>query len=64
MVLRRNFGLKRNEVTGGWRKLLNEALRDLYSSPSVIRMIRSRRMRLEGYVAQMGRRGTRIGCSW
>jgi hypothetical protein len=44
-VLRRIFGLKRDEVTGEWRKLHNEELRDLYSSPSIIRIIKSRRMR-------------------
>jgi hypothetical protein len=43
-VLRRIFGLKRDEVTGEWRKLHNEELRDLYSSPSIIRIIKSRRM--------------------
>jgi hypothetical protein len=45
MVLRRIFGLNRDEVTGGWRKLHNEELHNLYSSPSIIRMIKSRRMR-------------------
>jgi hypothetical protein len=44
-VLRRIFGPKRDEVTGGWRKLHNEELHGLYSSPSMIRMIKSRRMR-------------------
>jgi hypothetical protein len=44
-VLRRIFGPKRDEVTGGWRKLHNEELRDLYSSLSIIRIIKSRRMR-------------------
>jgi hypothetical protein len=44
-VLRRMFGPKRDEVTGGWRKLHNEELHNLYSSPSIIRMIKSRRMR-------------------
>jgi hypothetical protein len=44
-VLRRIFGLRRDEVTGEWRKLHNEELRDLYSSPSIIRMIKSKRMR-------------------
>jgi hypothetical protein len=44
-VLRRIFGPKRDEVTGGWRKLHNEELHNLYSSPSIIRMIKSRRMR-------------------
>jgi hypothetical protein len=52
-VLRRIFGLKRDEVTGEWRKLHNEELRDLYSSPSVIRIIKSRRMRWSGHVARM-----------
>jgi hypothetical protein len=50
-VLRRVFGPKRDEVTGGWRKLHNEELRDLYSSPSIIRIIKSRRMRWEDDVA-------------
>jgi hypothetical protein len=53
-VLRRIFGPKRDEVTGEWRKLHNEVLRDLYSSPSVSRIIKSRRMRWEGHVARMG----------
>jgi hypothetical protein len=44
-VLRRIFGLKRDEVTGRWRKLHNEELRDLYSSPSISRIIDSRRLR-------------------
>jgi hypothetical protein len=44
-VLRRIFGPKRDDVTGEWRKLHNEELRDLYSSPSIIRIIKSRRMR-------------------
>jgi hypothetical protein len=43
-VLRRIFGPKRDEVTGGWRKLHNEELHNLYSSPSIIRMIKSRRV--------------------
>jgi hypothetical protein len=53
-VLRRIFGLKRDEVTGEWRKLHNEELRDLYSSPSIIRIIKSRRMRWAGHVVRMG----------
>jgi hypothetical protein len=52
-VLRRIFGPKRDEVTGGWRKLHNKELHDLYSSPSIIR-IKSRRMRWAGHVARMG----------
>jgi hypothetical protein len=52
-VLRRIFGLKRDEVTGGWRKLHNEELHNLYSSPSIIRTIKSKRMRWAGHVARM-----------
>jgi hypothetical protein len=50
-VLRRIFGPKRDEVTGGWRKLHNEELQNLYSSPNIIRMIKSRRMKWAGHVA-------------
>jgi hypothetical protein len=53
-VLRRIFGPKRDEVTGGWRKLHNEELRNLYSSPSIIRIIKSRRMRWACHVSRMG----------
>jgi hypothetical protein len=53
-LLRRLFEPKRVEVTGEWRKLHNEELHDLYSSPSIIRIIKRRRMRLAGHVAQMG----------
>jgi hypothetical protein len=53
-VLRRIFGPKKDEVTGGWRKLHNEELRDLYSSPSIIKMIKSMRMRWAGHGARMG----------
>jgi hypothetical protein len=52
-MLRRIFGPRRGEVTGGWRKLHNEDLRDLYSSSSVIRIIKSSRMRWESHVARM-----------
>jgi hypothetical protein len=52
---------KRDEVTGGWRKLYNEELHNLYSSPSIIRMIKSRRMRWAGHVAQMGETGNVYG---
>jgi hypothetical protein len=55
-VLRSIFGPKRDEVTGGWRKLQSGGLRNLYSSPSIIRMIKSRTMRWTGHVAQMGER--------
>jgi hypothetical protein len=55
-VLRRIFGLKRDEVTGEWRKMHNEELRDLYSSPSIIRIIKSRRIRWAGHVARMGKK--------
>jgi hypothetical protein len=48
-----NSGPNRDEMTGGWRKLHNEELHNLYSSPSVIRMIKSRRMRWVGHVARM-----------
>jgi hypothetical protein len=50
----RIFGPKRDEVTRGWRKLHNEELHNLYSSPSIIRMIKSRRMRWAGHVTRMG----------
>jgi hypothetical protein len=53
-VLRRIFGPKKDEVMGEWRKLHNKELRDLYSSPSIIRVIKSRRMRLAGHVSRMG----------
>jgi hypothetical protein len=53
-VLRRIFGRKRDEVTGEWRKLNNEELHNLYSSPDIIRQIKSRRMRWVGHVARMG----------
>jgi hypothetical protein len=53
-VLRRIFGPKRDEVTREWRKLHNEELPDLYYSPSIIRIIKSRRMRWAGHVRRMG----------
>jgi hypothetical protein len=53
-VLRRIFRQKRDELKGEWRKLHNEELRDLYSLPSIIRIIKSRRMRWAGHVARMG----------
>jgi hypothetical protein len=54
MVLRRIFGPKRDKVTGEWRKLHNEELQDLYSSPSIIRIMKLKRMRWVGHVARMG----------
>ena len=54
MVLRRIFGPRRDEVTGEWRRLHNEELSDLYSSPNIVRVIKSRRMRWAGHVACMG----------
>jgi hypothetical protein len=53
-ILRRIFGLKRDEVTGEWRKLHNEELHNLYSSPDIIRQVKSRQMRWAGHVASMG----------
>jgi hypothetical protein len=61
-VLRRIFGLKRNGVTGGWRNLHNEELHNLFSSTSIIRMIKSMRIGCAVHVVLMGRRGTYIGC--
>jgi hypothetical protein len=55
-VLRRIFGPKGDEVTGEWRKLHNGELHNLYSSPGIIRQIKSRRMRWAGHVARMGAR--------
>jgi hypothetical protein len=63
-VLKRIFGPKKDEVTGGWRKLHNEELHNLYSSPSIIRMIKSRGIRWAGNVARMERRGMHIGYWW
>jgi hypothetical protein len=61
-VLRRMFGPKREEVTGDWRKLHNEKLYNLYSSPSIIRIIKCKRMKWAGHERE--RRGKRIGYWW
>jgi len=55
-VLRRIFGPKSYEVTGNWRKLHNEKLNDLYWSPNIVRVIKSRRIRWAGHVARMRER--------
>jgi len=54
MVLRRIFGPRKDEVTGEWRRLHNEELNDLYCSPNIVRVTKSRRMRWAGHVARMG----------
>jgi len=56
MVLRRVFGPRRDEVTGEWWRLHNEELNDLYSSPNIMRVIKSRRMRWAGHVARVSER--------
>jgi hypothetical protein len=63
-AVRRKFGPKRDEVIGGWRKLHNEELHNLYSSPSIIIMMKSRRIRLAWHVARMVERGMHIGFWW
>jgi hypothetical protein len=63
-VLRRISGPKRDELTGELKIWRNEELRDLYSSTSIIRIIKSKRMRWAGHVARMGRRGIHIGYWW
>ena len=55
MMLRRIFGPRRDEVTGEWRRLHNEELNDLYTSPNIVRMIKSRRMRWAEHVARVGK---------
>jgi hypothetical protein len=55
-VLRRIFGPNRDEVTEDWKKLHNEEFHNLYSSPNIIRMIKSKRMRRAGHVARMGKK--------
>ena len=64
MVLRRIFGPRRDEVTGEWRRLHNEEQNDLYCSPSIVRVIKSRRMRWAGHVARMDEERGFIGPCW
>jgi len=64
MVLRRIFGPRSDEVTGEWRRLRNEELNDLYSSPNIVRVIKPRRMRWAGHVARMGEERGCIGSWW
>jgi hypothetical protein len=63
-VLRRIFGPNRDEVTGYWRRLHNEELNDLYSSPNIIRVIKPRRMGWAGHVERMGRGEVHTGVWW
>jgi hypothetical protein len=63
-VLRTLFGLKRDEVTGEWRKLHNEELSDLYSLPNIVRVVISRKMRWVGHVARTGIEGVCTGFWW
>jgi hypothetical protein len=60
-VLRRIFGPKKDEASGEWKKLHNEELHDLYSSPSIIRIMKARRMRWAGHVARMGEKRNAYG---
>jgi hypothetical protein len=60
-MLRRVFGLRGDEVTGGWRKLHNEELHNFHSSQNIIKMIKSRRISWTGLLARMGRRGLHTG---
>ena len=64
VVLRRIFGPRRDKVTGEWKRLHNEELNDLYSSPNIVRVIKSRRMRWAGHVAPMSEVRGCIGSWW
>jgi len=63
-MLRRIFGLRRDEVTGEWRRLHKEELNDLYSSTNIVRVIKSRRMKRAGHVAHVGEERGCIGSCW
>jgi hypothetical protein len=63
-VLRRIFVPRRDEVTGEWRKLHNEQLNDLYSSPNIVWVIKSRKIKWTGHVARMGGRGEAYTGFW
>jgi hypothetical protein len=63
-MLRRIFGPNRDEVTGGWRKLHNERIINLYSPPSIIRTIKSRLMRWTGNITRTGQRGMHVDYWW
>jgi len=62
--MRRIFGTRRDEVTAEWRRLHNEELNDLYSSPNIVRVIKSGRMRWAGHERIWVRRGGCIGSCW
>jgi len=64
MVLKRILGPRRDEVTGEWRRLYNEQLNDLYTSPNIVQVIKSRRMRWVGHVARMDEERGCIGFWW
>jgi len=63
-LLRRIFGPRKDEVTGEWRRLHNDELNDLYSSPNIVQVIKLRRMRWAGHVARMGEERECIGSWW
>jgi len=64
MVLRRIFGPRMEEVTGEWRRVYKEELNDLYSSPNIMRVMKSRRMRWAGHVVGMGEERGVLGSWW